>query len=371
MKIVHGKYDIKFDMLGHIDFDLTKTLFFDIETTGFSAAHTKLYIIGCMYYDELSQTFKSKQWFLDDELSECTLLQSFFEFASGYEYIIHYNGEGFDLPYINHKCEHYIIDNPLKNMVSIDLYKIVNRLKHVLKLENLKQKTIEKFLNLNRNDIYSGGELIKVYEQYLKTHDENLFNTLLLHNYDDLSGLLHLSQIFNYKEFFDGNFYVKSISIENSSSPYEKTSKEVIIELVSKYYLPSRISGKYESFYMSAWHNTAKIKASVYTDELKFFYPNYKDYYYLPQEDRSIHKSIAFYVDKNYRTQAKAANCYSKKTGMFLPQYSEIISPYFKIEFFDKTTYFELTDEFLHDENLIKAFSLHVLTVLLMQSGKI
>ena len=104
-----------------------------------------------------------------------------------------------------------------------------------------------------------------------------------------------------------------------------------------------------------------KIKISVYNGGLKFFYQNYKDYYYLPMEDRSIHKSIAFYVDKNYRTKANAANCYSKKTGRFIPQYEEIISPYFKIDYSDKITYFELTNEIINQPDLIKNYIDNVL----------
>ena len=93
---------------------------------------------------------------------------------------------------------------------------------------------------------------------------------------------------------------------------------------------------------------------------------NYKDYYYLPEEDTAIHKSVAFYVDKNYRTKAKAATCYSKKTGCFLPQHQVVVSPYFKLEYHDKITYFELTDEFIDNETDVKAYVMHVLSLLLM-----
>ena len=41
----------------------------------------------------------------------------------------------------------------------------------------------------------------------------------------------------------------------------------------------------------------------IYQGELKHFYPNYREYYYLPHEDRAIHKSVALYVDRNFRTK--------------------------------------------------------------------
>ena len=73
----------------------------------------------------------------------------------------------------------------------------------------------------------------------------------------------------------------------------------------------------------------------------------------------------AFYVDKNYRVKAKAANCYSKKTGQFLPQNDEIITPYFKREYNDKITYFEMTDEFLGSGESVLKYIKHVLEILI------
>ena len=57
----------------------------------------------------------------------------------------------------------------------------------------------------------------------------------------------------------------------------------------------------------------------VYSGELKYFYPNPSDYYYLPLEDCAMHKSVASFVEKEYRKKATAATCYTKKTGTFLP----------------------------------------------------
>ena len=53
--------------------------------------------------------------------------------------------------------------------------------------------------------------------------------------------------------------------------------------------------------------------------ELKHFYKDYHNYYYLPKEDRAIHKSVGCYVERQYRRTAKASTCYVKKEGIFLP----------------------------------------------------
>ena len=52
----------------------------------------------------------------------------------------------------------------------------------------------------------------------------------------------------------------------------------------------------------------------------KLFFSNYRDYYYLPAEDKAIHKSIGQFVEKKYRTPAKASTCYDRIDGFFIPK---------------------------------------------------
>ncbi|MBQ3791429.1 MAG: hypothetical protein II800_10885 [Lachnospiraceae bacterium] len=62
-----------------------------------------------------------------------------------------------------------------------------------------------------------------------------------------------------------------------------------------------------------------RLRAPILTEELKFFYPNPQDYYYLPMEDEAIHKSVSSFVERSHRVQATVTTCYTKKSGMFLP----------------------------------------------------
>ena len=54
-------------------------------------------------------------------------------------------------------------------------------------------------------------------------------------------------------------------------------------------------------------------------ETLKHFFKDYRNYYYLPEEDRAVHKSVGCYVERKYRRAAKASTCYIKKAGIFLP----------------------------------------------------
>ncbi len=344
---------------------LDKALFFDIETTGFSANKTKLYMIGCLYTNSETGTFHATQWFLDNYNDEAAMICAFMEFSRSYSTLIHYNGQGFDIPYMEEKCKKYNILFDFSQFEHIDLYKYASPIKNIFKTENLKQKTMEQFFDLNREDIFSGGDLISMYFEYMDKRDPRAMAFLILHNYEDIQGMVTLLDILSYSDIFKEEYALKTLTIEDHGARDEMPRKDVIIELILNTPVPKRVSFGTQEFYMTAYDEKLKLKIEVYTDELKFFYPNYKDYYYLPEEDMSIHKSVAFYVDKNYRVKAKAANCYSKKTGQFLPQYKEIVTPYFKKEYHEKKTYFEVTDEFLGDGEQVLHYVKHVLDFLI------
>ncbi len=380
MKTFEKKLELPIDADFLKTHDLSRALFFDIETTGFSPKNTFVYMIGCVYQekpgnptdvaesislnpDTINNSFILKQFFCENSEDEPELLNEFFQFAIAFTTVYHYNGAGFDIPYIEEKCKKYSLPYNFSIFTSIDIYKELIPYKHILKLINLKQKTVEDFLDVPRMDLLSGGDLINIYQQYQNSHSTDYLAKILLHNHDDLLGMIGILNIFSYICLFNGDFSIDDTNI--TIQPYKKIEdidgKEIIITLSLNNTLNKRISYSFDEFYITAFKNTAKIRIGIYTDELKFFYPNYKDYYYLPHEDTSIHKSVAFYVDKNYRTKAKAANCYSKKTGTFLPQYTEIISPYFKIDYHDSITYFEITDEFLNNTDCIKNYCIHIL----------
>ena len=252
----------------------------------------------------------------------------------------------------------------------IDIFKSLSKFRHLFKLPNFKQKTVEKFLGLEREDLYSGGELINIYHDYVKSPDAQQADLLKLHNYEDVLGMVDLLPILTYLQLFQGAFSIQTIE-KNIYEDYSRTSKdECIFTLKNLYPVPKRISFGYENIYFTSYQDTTKISIRIYDGELKYFYPNYKDYYYLPHEDTAVHKSVAFYVDKDYRTKAKAATCYSKKTGCFLPQYEVVVSPYFKLEYHDKMSYFELTDDFWDDEDTVRQYIMHIFSILLQQSGK-
>ena len=61
-----------------------------------------------------------------------------------------------------------------------------------------------------------------------------------------------------------------------------------------------------------------ELSIRVYKGTLKYYYPNYKDYYYLIYEDTAIHKSVGEFVDKDARIKGNEGDLlYEKKTASF------------------------------------------------------
>jgi len=333
-------------------------IFFDIETTGFSPASSSIYLIGCLR--KVENNLIIDQFFAENKSDEKEILEKFITLLHEYKTIISFNGIGFDVPFIKAKCDTYGIEEHLKEFEYIDIFKLISSIKFLLKLPNYKQKTLENFLDIHRDDKFSGGELINVYDDYVKTHSAEAEELLLLHNFEDVTGMLDLIPALSYLNILKGGFHIKETEIAPFTAYDGNEGHELIITLRNDYIVPKRVSYQFKDYYFTINKNTTKIRIPLFEGELKYFYENYKDYFYLPEEDMAVHKSVATFVDKQYRERAKACNCYTRKTGVFLLQLTTIMSPTFKLEYKDKVSYFELTNDFSESDVMLRRYVKHI-----------
>lgn len=341
------------------------TLFFDIETTGFSPASTQIYLIGCA--KRCDDKMIIEQYFAETKDDEATILSYFLKLLSDYQTIITFNGTGFDIPYIKAKCDHYHFEENFADKDYIDLFKITSALKFLIKLPNYKQKTIEQFLGIAREDIFDGGQLINIYKEYVRHPSEYQMYFLKQHNYEDVLGMLDLLPILSYSNFLKGSYTISAVE-SNVYTDYEGNSqKELIFLLKNDIPLPKRVSYGYQEFYLTCNGKDSKLSIRLYEGELKYFFENYKEYYYLPDEDTAIHKNVAASVDKAFRKKATASTCYTKKDSIFLPQYQQIVEPAFSKERKDKVSYFELSDAFIDSNELLHNYIDHILKLMAKQ----
>jgi uncharacterized protein YprB with RNaseH-like and TPR domain len=345
---------------------LDQIFFIDIETTGFTAKGSSLYLIGGAYFKD--DIWHIIQWFADYYSEEEAIMRSFKDFASNYSYFIHFNGNNFDIPYLSSKARMLDLDFSFLEQTGLDLYRRITPYKSFLKLPNCKQKTIEEFLNINRKDTYGGGELISMYHDYVSTPSDFSLQTLLLHNSDDMKGMLEILPILSYFDLFNKPIVVEKVQANAYTNYSGEKRKELYMKLAIPSSLPKNISLYIDHCYFSYKDENATLRVPIIETELKYFYSNYEDYYYLPEEDTAIHKAVATYVDSSRRSKAKASNCYTKHSSTFLKQWDLIKEPFFKPEYKSKDLYFELTDDTKKDRDLFHNYATHVLNHMLLES---
>lgn len=338
---------------------MEKILFVDIETTGFTAKSSSLYLIGTAFFAE--GNWQIRQWFAENSSEEPALLNDFFAFAAPYTHLIHFNGNNFDLPYLLQKCAQHKLPHHFDNCQGIDLYKRLSPYRAFLHIPNCKQKTLEALLNIHREDHYHGGELIDVYRQFTQSPTEEAKSLLLLHNRDDIQGMLRLLPLLAVYDLFNGDLRAKKVQANQYVDYHGHNRQELLMKLTLPTPLPFSLSDLSNGCYFSGEKDVGILKVPLYEEEMKYFYANYKDYYYLPGEDIALHKSVSGFVDKAHRTQASAFNCYTRKYGLFLPQWDILVEPFFKRDYKSSELFFELTDERKTDRKLFASYAQYLL----------
>lgn len=236
-------------ILEPLDYDFNRLnkeniCFLDIETTGVSREHNLIYLIGLAYYNSINNCWNLVQYFADSKDEEESILKEFNEFIKRFKVIVTYNGESFDIPFIENRLDRYNLKSNLKALKSFDIYKRIKKEGPFLKLENLKLKTVEKHLGIFRDDKYTGKDCINFYYQYLDTKDQEFLNRILKHNYDDLYYLAPIMKIFDIVED------AKSLSIK-------KDNTEVKVKIIDmavngdmfQIYCESNIRGQNRVYY--------------------------------------------------------------------------------------------------------------------------
>ncbi|MGI6094255.1 MAG: ribonuclease H-like domain-containing protein [Lachnospiraceae bacterium] len=286
--------------------DIDRILFFDIETTGLGRRNSSLYLIGCINREE--QTWYRQQWFAETPAEEKTILCQFIQTAQNYSCFLHFNGCSFDVPYLQYKCTHYKLENIFSDKKQIDLYQIFSPLRPLLPVPSFKQKDLEVYLQTERRDPYTGKDLITLYKKYVASPTPQILETLLLHNLEDIHGLLSLLSFYAMLDLLQGNISQCEASLIPSAA--EENTKELLIRAVTRYPFPVQFSLRQDREYLTWNEDRLSLKVSLKDGYLRFYYPNYKDYYYLPEEDYAVHKSLGTYVDKAHRINATKDTCY-------------------------------------------------------------
>lgn len=188
----------------------------DIETTGLDPTKDSLVVLGLIYF--YKDNFYIDQYFAKNDNEEFKLLKIYKKKIKDKK-LITYNGDIFDLPFLNIR----LINNNLDPVFpdNKDIYKIIKSKRKLMEFESMKLSNIEKRFGIERND----PSRYKVISK-LNNEIENRNNPwpILIHNKNDLIATETISnieelindklsfKINNYKVYLDKAYINKDIA---------------------------------------------------------------------------------------------------------------------------------------------------------------
>jgi len=324
---------------------LSNALFFDIETSGVSFTRSHITVIGAACLSGGNMRFF--QWFADTPGSEGGILQDFLKFAESFDTLVTYNGTGFDLPYIKRRIRLYFPGcTVFENMDHIDLFKYSKPFADLFRLPDRKLKTIEEGLFLSRDDRVSGADCIALYRGFLSTGDAAMRDLILLHNREDVLDLADVMHIIPYVQIRDGAF---------EATGWSAGQDTLEINCILEHPVPRPVDMDDPQYNVKIRDDSMTVLFKGSFCEKKLFRKDYRNYYYLKNEDCAVHKSVGQFIAKDSREPAKASTCYERCRDIFFAQPEPVITPDFRDDYRDKTSCFRLKEasgpdaETLHD----------------------
>ncbi len=319
-------------------------VFFDIETTGLSPKTSFVYLIGsCVPLPETGQ-WLLRQWFSETPEDEPQVLQAFLASLPENGLLCHYNGTTFDLPFLSARMKSYGLTGLPEAGDTLDWYRLLAPLKSLFSLPGRRQKHLEPLVGMQREDRLDGGALIPYYAEYVgrarfdADRAQELLSLLLLHNREDVQGLVRISALGAVCTLLQGEYQSETLVC---------SEQEVQLELTLSRPLPCSLSrdwtvpGSAASVQLRAEHSHALLTVPLVQQTLYYYYENYRDYVYLPEEDLCIYKSLADSVDRRHRVRCTKETARCKKEGRFLPQPEAVFAPAFRASRNAPVSYFE------------------------------
>lgn len=177
-------------------FNSNDIVILDIETTGLHRVYSQVILVGIILFN--NKDAEVIQIFADNPSEEAEVLDTLANIIKNKSLLLTYNGQAFDIPYLNGKYKQHNIDFSIPLYKSFDLLRLIRKNKTNLSLENYKLKSVENFLGINRNDTISGKESVDLYNNYVTTKSIELRKKILLHNFEDVLNIIDLVQIFDH-----------------------------------------------------------------------------------------------------------------------------------------------------------------------------
>jgi uncharacterized protein YprB with RNaseH-like and TPR domain len=313
-----------------------KLLVLDIETTGLSPNKNMVYCIGLGYPEE--DHIHIHQLFAESQEEEAAILSRLNKICSRFSRVITFNGTTFDLPFLRKRCAFHGISCGIDHLLPLDLYREALRIRRIFPLTGYRQKSFEQFLGLQREDTMDGGALIPVFKRYVRGHHPEDLHLLRIHNQEDVFGLFPLLSLLSYNSLVEqASYRITETDLTREAQP------RLSVRLRLDYALPVSLQLLTENGGEAFFRNTdGLLELPVHHGILRHYFSDYKNYYYLPEENTVIHKSVGKYVDPAHRSRATRENCFLTTETDYLQLRNCREDSFLKRSLKDKNTYIDL-----------------------------
>ena len=119
----------------------------------------------------------------------------------------------------------------------------------------------------------------------------------------------------------DNSLQIKDLELEERQN--SRTSEKLYLRFSLPSSVPVPLTLTPKNFLLEIKETSLCLTVPLYQGELCYFFKDYKDYEFIPSEDRAVHKSLAAMYPKEMREKAKASTAYQKMKTSFLPVFQE------------------------------------------------
>lgn len=162
----------------------------DIETTGLDPLRDNLVLLGFIVFEgEKSYII---QYFAEDNFEEERLLKIYLKMTAD-KTIITYNGDKFDIPFLNIRLDKYGLEPIFP--VTKDIYKTISSHRKYFTFQSMRLMDMEKHIGIFRNDP-SRYKVISKLTEDIKKRDKP--RPIMIHNENDLIATEKLANINDY-----------------------------------------------------------------------------------------------------------------------------------------------------------------------------
>ncbi|MDO5101068.1 MAG: ribonuclease H-like domain-containing protein [Eubacteriales bacterium] len=298
---------------------------FDIETTGLAASHHCVYAISLLGFD--SDRNEGLLHYLQIEAldEEAQLLATAHQLMNDFPVLISYNGAAFDLPFLEKRCRKLRLPLSFSPKHHVDVYRQLFPYRHSLFPGGMKQVQLEESLGHLRSEFIGGGEVIEYFFIYLQTRSQAAFDHLFRHNTDDVYGLTVLLQYGYLFHLQDPLFWSDSVGFrlnrqeEQNLCTFTAEQLPFHASLALSWTLPFSPDSGLAPATLTLSRQQLTLSLPLQQNSLYYFFDDYRNYDYLPEEDMAIHRSLSCFVDKQHRRRATKSTAYTKKSDTFVP----------------------------------------------------